>query len=152
FADYLLDNVPELRKMIRYRFPLLYLDEVQDNSEIQSSLLYRLFSDGANPVIRQRYGDSNQAIYRHATDDDGAVTDKFPNPLIRKGIPTSHRFGRQIANFARPLGVAPQSLVGNGPPPSRITTDTSDKHAILLFDDATIEYVLPSYSAYLCEL
>ena len=43
-------------------------------------------------------------------------------------------------------------MVGNGPPISSVTADTTDKHAILLFKDATISYVLPSYSAYLCEL
>jgi DNA helicase-2/ATP-dependent DNA helicase PcrA len=119
---------------------------------MQSSLLYRLFSGGDRPVIRQRYGDSNQAIYRYAGDDDGAVTDKFPDHVIRKDIPNSHRFGQQVASFAKSLGVVPQNLVGNGPPASFITTDTTDKHAVLLFGDATISYVLSSYSAYLCEL
>jgi DNA helicase-2/ATP-dependent DNA helicase PcrA len=152
FADQLLDVVPDIREIVRHRFPLLFIDEVQDNSEMQSSLLYRLFSGGDRPVIRQRYGDSNQAIYRYAGDDDGAVTDKFPDQAIRKDIPNSHRFGQQVASFAKPLGVVPQNLVGNGPPASFITTDTTDKHAVLLFGDATISYVLSSYSAYLCEL
>jgi DNA helicase II / ATP-dependent DNA helicase PcrA len=151
-ADYLLDVVPDLREMIRHRFPLLFIDEVQDNSEMQSSLLFRLFSDGGAPVLRQRYGDSNQAIYRYAGDDDGAVTDKFPDQTIRADIPNSHRFGQQVANFAKPLGVIPQELAGNSPPIGQVATDTTDKHAILLFGDATIGYVLPSYSAYLCEL
>ena len=119
---------------------------------MQSSLLFRLFCDGDTPVVRQRYGDLNQAIYRYAGDDDGAVTDKFPNQAIRKDIPNSHRFGQQVADLAKPLGVVPQNLVGNGPPISPIATDTTDKHAILLFGDATIGYVLPSYAAYLCEI
>jgi len=152
FADHLLDVVPDIRGIIRHRFPLLFIDEVQDNSEIQSSLLFRLFSDGGAPVVRQRYGDSNQAIYRYAGDDVGADTDKFPDQTIRKEIPNSHRFGQQIADFTKPLGVVPQNLVGNGPPASPIATDATDKHAILLFGDATISYILPSYSAYLCEL
>jgi DNA helicase-2/ATP-dependent DNA helicase PcrA len=152
FADHLLDVVPDTREIIRHRFPMLFIDEVQDNSEMQSSLLFRLFLDGSIPVIRQRYGDSNQAIYRYAGDDDGAVTDKFPDQTIRKDIPNSHRFGQQIAGLAKPLGVVPQNLVGNGPSISPITTDTTDKHAILLFDDATVSYVLHSYSAYLCEV
>jgi DNA helicase-2/ATP-dependent DNA helicase PcrA len=152
FADHLLEVVPDIREIIRHRFPLLFIDEVQDNSEMQSSLLFRLFHDGGIPVIRQRYGDSNQAIYRYAGDDDVAVTDKFPDQTICKDIPNSYRFGQQIAGFAKPLGVVPQNLVGNGPPINPVTTDTTDKHAILLFDDATISYVLPSYSAYLCEL
>ncbi len=95
---------------------------------------------------------SNQAIYRYSGDQDGAITDKFPDQTVRKDIPNSHRFGQQVADFAKPLGVVPQPLIGHGPPRSKITADTRDRHAILLFDDATISSVLPSYSAYLCEL
>lgn len=51
-----------MREALRERFPLLFIDEVQDTSEEQSSLVSRLLMEGGSAVIRQRFGDSNQAI------------------------------------------------------------------------------------------
>ena len=78
WAHDLLDKVPKVPSFLRTRFPLLFIDEVQDNSELQSKLLYRVFTEGASPVIRQRFGDANQAIYQHAGQTKGAATDHFP--------------------------------------------------------------------------
>lgn len=147
----LLGNIPGVRDAIRQRFPMLFIDEVQDNDEDQSTLLFKFFMDGDRPVIRQRYGDSNQAIYRRPG-DVGATTDLFPDASIRKDIPNSHRFGQEIANFAKPLGVAPQNLIGCGPQDSVDTSDTSGKHAVFLFADQTIQRVIATYAEYLCEV
>ena len=75
WAHDFLDKCPTVRRAIRARFPLLFLDEVQDNSEGQSFLLFRAFMDGNDSVLRQRFGDSNQAIYQHAGQTEGASTD-----------------------------------------------------------------------------
>lgn len=151
FANHLFEEAPEVAQLLRYRFPMLFIDEVQDNSEAQSSLLSKLFKEGEHAVRRQRYGDSNQRIYGVQTDESSAVTDKFPNPFVRADIPNSHRFGRKIAQFARPFGVVPQDLTGQGPP-SGITASTEDKHAILLFDESTMKDVLKCFSQYLREV
>ena len=114
WAGELLDRKPQMREALRERFPLLFIDEVQDTSEQQSALLFRLFTDGGNPVIRQRFGDSNQAIYQYSSQTEGALTDPFPDPSLKRTIPNSHRFGQQIANLANPLAVTPQGLIGLG--------------------------------------
>jgi hypothetical protein len=152
WGNALLDQCPDIRSAIRWRFPLLFNDEVQDNDEDQSRLLFRVFIEGDQPAIRQRYGDSNQAIYRNHRETAGASTDAFPDPHIRRDIPNSHRFGQGIADLAKPLGVVPQALVGSGPQASAITSDTAGKHAVLLFSDETIRCVIPAYAGYLCEL
>ncbi len=153
WAAELLDRVPQIRTALRGRFPLLFIDEVQDTSEQQSALLFRLFMDGGNPVTRQRFGDSNQAIYQYSNQTEGALTDPFPDPNLVRNIPNSYRFGQQIADLANPLGVIPQTLVGLGPPRHHeISADTDSRHAAFLFDDQTIHYVMPSYAAYLLEL
>ena len=107
----LLDKHPDVCDSIRERFPMLFIDEVQDNSEEQSALLFRLFIKGGGPVIRQRFGDANQAIYRHAGESEGAITDSFPDSHIRRDIPNSHRFGQEIANLANPLAPYPQNIL-----------------------------------------
>jgi len=109
--------------------------------------------DGGNPVIRQRFGDSNQAIYEYSSHTERALTDPFPNPIVKRTVPNSHRFGQQIANLADPLGVTPQGLIGLGPSRrDEISAQTDNRHAIFLFDDLTIGHVMPSYAHYLLEL
>lgn len=148
WASELLDRCPQAAKTIRDRFPLVFIDEVQDNSELQSAFLHRLFVDGQNPVIRQRFGDSNQAIY-HRAGATGAVTDPFPG-AAKADLPNSFRFGQAIADLANPLGVRPQSLVGLGPTPSRIA-HAETQSALFLFDDASVQNVLPAYAGHLLE-
>lgn len=151
WAEDLLDKQPEATATIRERFPLLFVDEVQDNSEPQSRLLHRIFIAGDNPVVRQRYGDSNQAIYAQAG-AAGAQSDPFPVDAIRRDIPNSHRFGQQIADLANPLGMNPQGLLGLGPPATTIQSATTGRHAVILFDDQNIAHVLDCYASYLLEL
>jgi ATP-dependent DNA helicase UvrD/PcrA len=49
----LLEKVPAIRAAIRHRFPMLFIDEVQDNNEDQSRVLHRLFIEGEGAVIRR---------------------------------------------------------------------------------------------------
>lgn len=152
WAEELLNRVPQMREALRGRFPLLFIDEVQDTSEEQSLLLSRFFIEGSNPVIRQRFGDSNQGIYQYSGQKDTLTTDLFPDAARLKTIPNSHRFGQEIADFANPLAASPQGLIGLGPRREKISSDTAGKHTIFLFDDQTIGHVMPCYASYLLEL
>lgn len=147
WATQLLDSCPRIVDALRLRFPLVFLDEVQDNSELQSAFLHRVFLSGQNPTIRQRYGDSNQAIFQRA-DQGGAVTDGFPG-LTKADLPHSFRFGQAIADVANPLGVAPQGLIGRGPVQNIAVKET--RNALFLFDDRSIRSVLPDYAKYLLD-
>ena len=151
WAHDLLGKYPNVATALRHRFPMLFIDEVQDNNEAQAALLHRIFMEGEKVVVRQRYGDSNQAIYNHA-DEKAAESDVFPQDEVRRDVPNSLRFGQQVANFADPLALVPPGLIGQGPSSPRIASATQDKHAILLFGDDTIGHVLPRYAAYLTEL
>ncbi|NIA10822.1 MAG: UvrD-helicase domain-containing protein, partial [Nitrospiraceae bacterium] len=106
FGHCALRKYAELIIALRDRFPILFIDEAQDNSEEQSKLLHRIFIDGDGSVLRQRFGDSNQAIYNFVG-AKGATTDVFPNSGMKKSIPNSHRFGTTIAKLAEPLSVDP---------------------------------------------
>jgi hypothetical protein len=152
WANDLLTQLPGISAALRERFPMMFIDEVQDNSETQSSILHRLFLAGDHPIIRQRYGDSNQAIYRHGGETDGATTDPFPDASARTDIPNSHRFSQGIADLAKPLGLVPHNLIGCGPPAAPIVSDTSGKHAVFLFSDKTLGLVVGAYADYLQEI
>jgi DNA helicase II / ATP-dependent DNA helicase PcrA len=152
WAHNILDQVPEVKNAIRTRFPLFFIDEVQDNSELQSALLFRLFMEGDDPVVRQRYGDANQAIYQNSAQFEGATTDQFPDNAIRRDLPNSHRFGQEIGNLANPLALEPQCLVGCGPCNEVFTVNTTGKNTIFLFDVQTVQCVIIAYARYLLEL
>lgn len=146
WANQLIDKHPLIVSDIRARFPLLFIDEVQDSSEQQSAFLHRLFMAGTGPVIRQRLGDQNQTIYR---DKGGSVctTDSFPG-LATVNLPNSFRFGQGIATVAAPLSVRQSPLFGKGPTTARVVHE-SGKNALFLFDDASALQVLPRYAQYL---
>jgi len=146
WAGQLIDSDPNILEAIRLRFPLVFVDEVQDNSELQSAFLHRVFSAGQSPVTRQRFGDSNQAIYQYAG-QSGATTDPFPGP-VKADLPHSFRFGQGIADLVNPLGIVPQGLVGRGPLQKKVTVK-SRSSVLFLFDDQTILSVLPEYANYL---
>ena len=147
WANDILDKVPTVIECLRLRFPYLFIDEVQDNSALQSKLLHRIFMDGDHPVTRQRLSDVNQSIYQFAGQKKEDTTlDAFPIAEIRRDMPNSFRFDQSIADLADPLAVVPQSLQGLR------HRSKNKKHAIFLFDDETIVHVLESYASYLTEV
>lgn len=143
WAGQALDQHPTLKDAVRSRFPLLFLDEVQDNSEDQALILRRLFIDCDKPVVRQRFGDMNQAIYGRASDTSGARSDPFPDTAVAIPVTNSHRFGVQIANLADPLALDPPGLIG-------LREHSAEEHggqaAILLFDAERPHAVLPAFA------
>jgi hypothetical protein len=147
----LADSDPRVVASLRDRFPMLFIDEAQDNSELQSSILHKIFADvdAESSVICQRFGDANQAIYHGVHTQDTATTWVFPVSEIKHDVPDSHRFGNKIASFAKPLAVEQQDLTGRGPDQRKVKADVDDQHTIFLFDDSASKDVLPAYSRHL---
>jgi DNA helicase-2/ATP-dependent DNA helicase PcrA len=150
WAHDLLENVLGVVNVIRDRFPLLFIDEAQDNSEDQSAILHRIFLDGAGAVVRQRFGDSNQAIFDFMEAKE-ATTDPFPDSEFQKDIPNSHRFGQKIAELADPLGLIPYCLQGQGPKKPLVSGAKEAPHTIFLFNDNTVGKVMDAYAELLIE-
>lgn len=146
WANELLDRHTEVGADLCMRFPMVFIDEAQDNSELQSAMLHRIFCQEGEKSVRQRFGDSNQAIYAHAG-ADGAQTDCFPS-LEPHNLPRSYRFSQGIADAAKGLGVVPQALNGAGPTPARVRRDALPP-VLFLFDDNSVRNVLPRYGEYL---
>jgi DNA helicase II / ATP-dependent DNA helicase PcrA len=147
WAEELICKYPGIAAIIRTRFPMLFIDETQDNSELQSKMLYTIFQAGDNPVVRQRFGDENQAIYDFVGAEE-ASTDKFPLDDRKREVPNSHRFCQIIAQLAGPLGLNADtcSLVGEGPKCRNIPPiQDAAPHTIFLFDDETITRVFDAY-------
>lgn len=148
WATELLGRCPDVIATLRARFPFVFVDEVQDNNELQSALLHRLFMQGSKPIVRQRFGDSNQGIYYHSG-ATGSTTDTFPS-VPKVDLPHSFRFGQVVADAAAPLGIWPQALVGRGPSNSRIEAEAC-QNTLFLFEENSVLEVLGAYAKLLVE-
>lgn len=146
WANELLDKRPEVAGALRARFPLVFVDEAQDNSQEQAALLYRIFTSGDSPSRRQRFGDSNQAIYSRA-EQTGAQIDQFPS-LPTFSLPRSYRFGQVQADHVKGFGVVPQSLIGAGPADISLRTEPLPP-VMFLFDDQSVSQVLSRYAEHI---
>lgn len=144
-----LDGQPWLISVLCDRFPVLFVDEAQDNNEDQSAILHRLFLHQRSSVIRQRLGDENQAIFGF-DGDQAARTDPFPSEP-RRDLPNSHRFGQGIADLADPLGLKPYLLKGHGPRRALASGLSEGPHTVFLFEGTSIGQVLPTFGQLLIE-
>lgn len=136
FAEALLKKSPALRDRLSQRFPLIFIDEMQDTSWAQEDLLGRVF-DGT--VTVQRFGDLNQRILGSA---EGAGNLTFPRaPAL--SISTSKRFGPAIAVAVSGVRVGGAAVVGTSAdvhPPMLLTYATARVGEVLnLFGQKVLE-------------
>lgn len=133
FASRYISHHPWAIVALRQRFPWVFIDEMQDTDSLQDDLLIDIFGEGC---VLQRFGDSNQAIFR-GVEVDSQIS--FPKERYLS-LPDSRRFGQEIADFATPLthAVSPQELIGSH-------KASSKKHTVFLFDPDTIGDVLPAF-------
>jgi DNA helicase-2/ATP-dependent DNA helicase PcrA len=145
WAHDMLKKQSSIAESIQYRFPLLFIDEAQDNSDDQARILKDIFTSGTTALTRQRFGDGNQAIYDFTLAQE-ATTDAFPCEAIKTSIQDSFRFGQAIADLSDPLGLVPYSMVGQGPTVKTLTSGKSEcANTIFVFEDGSISKVLDAY-------
>jgi len=149
FGEALLATHARMADAVRQRFPLLFVDETQDNSERQSAILHRIFMDGSNSVVRQRFGDCNQAIFGWEGEVE-ATTDRFPCQEVTCTVPNSHRFGNEVAHLAGPFGLTPCDLTGRVPSPP-LESGKGAQHTIFVFGEGDEGQVLDAYGRLLLE-
>ncbi|MBO7562354.1 MAG: ATP-dependent helicase [Bacteroidales bacterium] len=126
--------VPEIRASLSKRFKYVFIDEVQDSSQLQLDLLDAVFD--RDKTIVQRFGDEYQAIYNI----DEACAWKPENPLQ---LNESKRFGESIAKVLRSLCIKDnRDLIGN--------KDVNSVKPIMLVYSNPLE-VLPAYAKLLRE-
>ncbi len=135
FAEACLFKVPYVAPALRRRFPWVFVDELQDTSRMQDSVIEQLF--GADGCVFQRFGDKNQAIFDFDADsDDGQSLFGRRKTLFLNG---THRFGNSIAALAsRHTVVEPQNLVGNPQAPEC-------EHTVFVFDRAEAKRIVPLF-------
>ncbi|MCM3170396.1 MULTISPECIES: UvrD-helicase domain-containing protein [Peribacillus] len=131
-----LREFPEIKNLISARFKYLFMDEMQDTSSLQMELLNRIFDKGQ--VSIQCIGDENQAIFENSS---GELSWKPKNAL---SLAESKRFSTMIAECVDKVCVKPQNIKGN-------SNINNIPPIILIFNDSTIEKVLPTFSKIIIE-
>lgn len=146
WAKALLEDCPGVATSLQHRFPLVIVDEMQDTSELQVSILESVFPRSSLEVSLQRVGDPNQAIFDEAQAGT-AVPGGFPDASTCVTIPNSYRFGPAIATLASPFAVyapGPDGLQGIGPRAVE-GAPSSCTNALFIFQDSEAQGVLHAY-------
>ncbi len=134
FAQAHLATCAGLAAALGYRFPWVFIDEMQDTSELQSQILAACFNSVSTV---QRFGDVNQAIYGSLESKDSETGFPAESHL---GVRNSKRFGTRIAKAASNLTaiVAQDIECGDG-------CDGARAHTVFLFDESSISNVFPAF-------
>jgi DNA helicase-2/ATP-dependent DNA helicase PcrA len=147
FGEELLRQHPEAGRFLPLRFPVLLIDETQDTSARQDSII-----SAALPFSRleavQRVGDPNQAIF-----DDDATAAAFPH-LARRPITlsSSFRFDDSIASRASGLAVDPLKPWGLQGERAVAACEPPGRHVIFVFPDDDPARVIPAYAAHVARV
>lgn len=122
FANkYLLSN-SSLKGALQSRFPVVFIDEMQDTQRFQDELLNDIFQHDS--VSYQRFGDPDQAIY--SGEEEG---NKTYNQVTLKKVEDSHRFNQSVAQLAKNLSYNRINLN------SEIAAPEQNLHTIFLVDE-----------------
>lgn len=126
---------------IQSRFPLLLIDEAQDTSEMQYSIISSIFNNRLLSVM-QAYGDANQAIFQSYNSN---ASERFPLSEHILTMANSHRFDNTIAKLADCFAVSQKGMIGDATEYTR----NQKEHTIFLFDKGKIEDVIQVYASHI---
>lgn len=134
-AERYLETVPRIATILRRRFPLVFVDEMQDMNARQHDLLERLFFDAACGY--QRIGDRNQAI--HSERDSGAGdhwSTRNPSLTLTQSLRLSPTTAAVVSGFS--LHTPGLKIEGTNSP--------TLKPRMLIYQDGTAQTVLSRFS------
>jgi DNA helicase II / ATP-dependent DNA helicase PcrA len=123
---YLREN-PQLKELFSKRFPLIFIDEMQDMETHQSELISYL-CDGTSAIV-QKIGDINQSIFNYSSSDK--QNEWRPKINLELQLTETTRISENIVHIVKDVCVGPQVMTGwINPTPLNPT--------IILFDDNSI--------------
>lgn len=130
---------PSVAEGLRYRFPCVFIDEMQDTSAMQNNYMNTIFPRDNPGICVTRVGDPNQAIFESDVDTNGS---DFPDRSRTVDISSSFRFDESIARLANPFAFR---AVAGGLSGRRYTDNRALRHTIFIFPDGDCSGVLDAY-------
>ena len=136
FGKAALSSESGLIEAVRYRFPVIFLDEMQDTNKLQDELINQIFS--TSMCCLQRFGDPDQSIY----DGMSCQPNETYNQKILPVISTTHRFSPDIARLTSGLSF-------NGLELQSMKNENIEQipNTIFLVDETTRHIVIPKFSS-----
>lgn len=136
---YLREN-PQLKELFNRRFPLIFIDEMQDMETHQSELINYL-CEGSTALV-QKIGDINQSIYNYTSLDK--QNEWQPKINLNLQLTESTRISENIVQIVKDICISPQEMTGwINPTPYNPT--------IILFDDNSIPNVKDKFGELLIQ-
>lgn len=141
-AQIAISKNPELSDFLSERYPIVFIDEMQDTQKFQDVLLNQIFSRDNQALAIQRFGDPDQAIFHGFKKDE--ANESYNNKSLAEMdyvIYKSHRFDNSVADKAKlfSLNEIPleSELSDETLAKSREAHVTSDdfEHTIIIFND-----------------
>lgn len=103
-----LRNNKSQKGIFELRFPMIFIDEMQDMELHQSEIITELF--GNSKAVIQKIGDINQAIYSRVNSEDAAEWKPVTNPELQ--LKKSNRIANNLAELVKGICVSPQEMEG----------------------------------------
>lgn len=142
-----------LASCLQKRFPIVFIDEMQDTQKFQDELLLQIFPLDEPDLMVQRFGDPDQAIF-HGIDGE-EPNSSFNGKLVADMdfvINTSHRFDNDIAEKVRGVSFNEVSLETELTDNSRIertrlhANGQNFEHTLIIYRDETRTNVIPEFA------
>ncbi|WP_122439457.1 UvrD-helicase domain-containing protein [Pseudomonas viridiflava] len=130
---------PSVAEGLRYRFPCVFIDEMQDTSAMQNDYINTIFPRDNPGICVTRVGDPNQAIFESDVDTNGS---DFPDRSRTVEISSSFRFDESIARLANPFAFRAVTGRLSG---RRDADVRALRHTIFIFPDGDGSGVLDAY-------
>lgn len=128
---YLREN-PRLKELFSKRFPLIFIDEMQDMETHQSELLNYL-CDSTSAIV-QKIGDFNQSIFNYSSSDK--QNEWRPKINLDLQLTETTRISENIVQVVKDICIAPQVMSGwINPTPLKPTIILFDNNSILKVKD-----------------
>ncbi|AYJ79358.1 hypothetical protein AN286_04105 [Aliarcobacter cryaerophilus ATCC 43158] len=122
--------------ILRKRFTIVFIDEMQDMDKIQHDLLEKMFFINSETIF-QRIGDKNQAIYNGGNIETDVIWQDREKVLNLTG---TNRFSQTIATFVQNFGII------NTPINSLQNSREDLKPHLFIYKDENIQDIIPKYS------
>jgi superfamily I DNA/RNA helicase len=139
FALKILQRYPGIAKAVASRFPTLIVDEAQDTSEIQMSIIDLLIQGGLDEVMM--VGDPDQAIFEWNNARPDLLLQKFnawPDSIV---LNESRRSSQRICNFTYRISSLGAASTAIDPEVQNFTFDPK----VITYADATLPAIIETF-------
>src|SRR5690606_15275286 len=152
FARQLLIQNKRISSSVQNRFPLVFIDEMQDTQAHQDEILCEIFPLDSSEIIVQRFGDPDQAIFHGSGSEEPNISfngkSKEEMDFV---VDKSHRFNAELAAKIKPLSyncIPLETELSGKTLDMRLHAHSKTgvfEHSVIVFNDDTRNSVIQAF-------